>query len=420
MDYDAAWVYVCGTGIAFVDCSDLKYTYGTPITDLAGYNLYYGTASGNYTQNINVGNVTTYTTSNLATGTYYFVATAYNTAGKESAYSNQVTKIVTMQYTLTITDNGTGAGKVTSSPAGINCGTVCSEAVNAGSVVTLTAAPTSPATFTGWSGGGCTGTGTCSFTLNANTSVTATFVVSAYAITATAGTGGAITPSGNTTVNSGGSQTYTITPSAGYSVGSVTVDGASVGAPPFTYTFSNVTATHTITATFNVNTRLTVAETSFSANNLTVILVDNSTGGSSITVNWGDSSAVSIGNAGGTFTHTYTAANTYTVVHTATLQGVSARDNLSVTVPAKFTVSGTVTNKAGSPLSSVSLALNINGLTKGLTSTDSNGKYTFVNVVPGAYSITAIKNGYTFANPAANNVQVSTGNLAGVAISSSN
>jgi hypothetical protein len=66
---------------------------GTPLTDLAGYKIYYGLSSGNYSQNINVGNVLTYTVRNLlANITYYFVATAYDLSGNESAYSNEVFK----------------------------------------------------------------------------------------------------------------------------------------------------------------------------------------------------------------------------------------------------------------------------------------------------------------------------------------
>ena len=68
---------------------------GTSLTDLNGYKIYYGTAPGNYTQNIDVGNVTTYNFTNLTDGqTYYFVATAYNSARVESSYSNEVTKII--------------------------------------------------------------------------------------------------------------------------------------------------------------------------------------------------------------------------------------------------------------------------------------------------------------------------------------
>lgn len=80
---------------------------------------------------------------------------------------------------LTVAKSGTGTGTVTSSPAGINCGSTCSANFNSGSTVTLTAAPTGGSTFSGWSGGGCTGTGACSVTLNSATTVTATFAAAA-------------------------------------------------------------------------------------------------------------------------------------------------------------------------------------------------------------------------------------------------
>ena len=60
-------------------------------TDLAGYNIYYGTASHDYTHRINVGNVTEYTVLDLDDdGTYYFAATAYDRDGNESAYSEEL------------------------------------------------------------------------------------------------------------------------------------------------------------------------------------------------------------------------------------------------------------------------------------------------------------------------------------------
>ena len=172
---------------------------GTPLTDLAGYKIYYGTASGSYTQNVDAGNVTTYTFNSLNDGqTYYFVATAYNLARFESSYSNEISKIIpssTQTYTLSVTKAGTGTGVVTSSPAGINCGSDCTEVYTAGTVVTLTAAPDSSSTFGGWSGA-CTGTGTCSVTMNGAKNVTATFILKTYSITASAGNGGSISPIG--------------------------------------------------------------------------------------------------------------------------------------------------------------------------------------------------------------------------------
>jgi len=78
-----------------------------------------------------------------------------------------------LTYTLTVTKKGPGT--VSSSPAGISCGSTCSASYASGSAVTLTAVPGRGARFNGWSGGGCSGTGKCTVTLNAAMSVTASF-----------------------------------------------------------------------------------------------------------------------------------------------------------------------------------------------------------------------------------------------------
>lgn len=70
-----------------------------------------------------------------------------------------------------------------------------------------------------------------------------------HTITASAGTGGSISPSGAVSVTDGGSKTFTITADSGKVIKDVKVDGTSVGAVS-TYTFSNVTADHTIAAEF--------------------------------------------------------------------------------------------------------------------------------------------------------------------------
>lgn len=72
----------------------------------------------------------------------------------------------------------------------------------------------------------------------------------AYTITASAGLNGSISPSGSVTVNQGSDKSFTITPDTGYSIDDVLVDGSSVGAVS-SYTFTNVTQNHTISATFN-------------------------------------------------------------------------------------------------------------------------------------------------------------------------
>ncbi len=88
---------------------------------------------------------------------------------------------------------------------------------------------------------------------------TATAGVTSYTITASAGANGTITPSGAVSINSGGSQTFSITPaSSGYQVASVLVDAISVGAVS-SYTFTNVTANHTIAATFASNASYNVS-----------------------------------------------------------------------------------------------------------------------------------------------------------------
>ena len=70
-----------------------------------------------------------------------------------------------------------------------------------------------------------------------------------YTIKATAGAGGSISPSGNVSVREGRDQTFTITPDKGYAVANVKIDGKSIGAAK-SYTFENVSRTHTIEAIF--------------------------------------------------------------------------------------------------------------------------------------------------------------------------
>ena len=84
---------------------------------------------------------------------------------------------------LTVTRSGTGAGSV-SGGSGMDCGTTCTRAYLPGTQVTLTAAPDDNSVFSGWTKivgliltGGCTGTDTsCSFAINADTTVDAAFV----------------------------------------------------------------------------------------------------------------------------------------------------------------------------------------------------------------------------------------------------
>ena len=144
-------------------------------------------------------------------------------------------------YTLTIIVAGTGGGVVTP--------TVGVYPYAYTETVKLEAKADDSSTFAGWSGAGCT---TALVKMDADRTCTATFNIKTFTIGATASANGSITPSGPQTVNYGASQTFTITPATGYDIADVGVDGDSKGALP-TYTFPNVTANHTITATFKVH-----------------------------------------------------------------------------------------------------------------------------------------------------------------------
>jgi uncharacterized delta-60 repeat protein len=81
----------------------------------------------------------------------------------------------TVEPVLTVNKSGSGQGIVSSVPSAIFCGSECSRAFEVGTTITLTASPFSGSKFTGWTGGGCSGTGACEITLNGDTNVTASF-----------------------------------------------------------------------------------------------------------------------------------------------------------------------------------------------------------------------------------------------------
>jgi hypothetical protein len=100
-----------------------------------------------------------------------------------------------------------------------------------------------------------------SYTFNnvmANHTIAVSFAVDTFTIDVSAGANGSISPSGSVTVNYDGSQAFTITPDAGYQISNVLVDSVSVGAVS-SYTFNNVTANHTIAATFSQTNVYTIS-----------------------------------------------------------------------------------------------------------------------------------------------------------------
>ena len=95
-------------------------------------------------------------------------------------------------YTLTGAKDGTGTGAVTSNDSAINCGASCGPVTyTSGTVITLSAIPTSGNHIAAWTGGGCSGTGsTCVVTVSENTTVTVTFDADATPFTITIDKGG--------------------------------------------------------------------------------------------------------------------------------------------------------------------------------------------------------------------------------------
>ena len=115
-------------------------------------------------------------------------------------------------------------------------------------------------TFTGWSGTGLDGENNMTVTIPTGSTGNRIYTAhwryngsghsySYYTIKATAGAGGAISPSGNVSVREGRDRTFTITPDKGYAVANVKIDGKSIGAVK-SYTFENVRRTHTIEVIF--------------------------------------------------------------------------------------------------------------------------------------------------------------------------
>ena len=161
--------------------------------------------------------------------------------------------------------------------------------------------------------------------VNQDHTIAASFAIDTYNITASAGVGGTITPSGEVPVAYGANQPFTIIPNAGFSITDVLVDGVSNGTIS-SYTFTNVVANgHTISATFALGSPPGTPVAAFTGTPLTgvapldVTFTDSSTGTSITNRRWdfGDGNisnyAVSTNPV-----HRYTSAGTYTVNLTVT------------------------------------------------------------------------------------------------------
>ncbi len=111
-----------------------------------------------------------------AEGTYPVSLTVTGPGGTDTETKEGFIQVsAPVQYTLTVEKTGTGTGLISSNPAGITCGDDCLERYVSGTSITLTARTNLDSTFTGWSGGGCTGTAPCTITLTQDATITASF-----------------------------------------------------------------------------------------------------------------------------------------------------------------------------------------------------------------------------------------------------
>jgi hypothetical protein len=96
---------------------------------------------------------------------------------------------------LSVTKSGNGTASVISTPAGISCGSTCAHSYNYGTSVQLRATPVTGWSFVGWTGGGCSGTDTCTVSMTQARSVTATFALIRETLNVTKSGKGSVTSS---------------------------------------------------------------------------------------------------------------------------------------------------------------------------------------------------------------------------------
>ncbi|CAK0755237.1 exported hypothetical protein [Gammaproteobacteria bacterium] len=158
-----------------------------------------------------------------------------------------------VSFDLSVAKTESGAGTVTSSPAGIDCGSTCSASFVSGAAVTLTATPYSGYVFSGWNGCTTDNGNTCTVITDISKVITVAFSQSIPKWTATAqvsGIGGTISPPSQT-VTDNDTASFTLTPNSGYGIASAA--GCNGGLSGNTYTTGPMVENCTVTVSFTPN-----------------------------------------------------------------------------------------------------------------------------------------------------------------------
>ena len=232
--------------------------------DLKGYIIYYGTASRNYSNSIDVGDTTLYTISGFQEGvTYYLAAKAYDYEDNQSGFSAELVHTIADQSSQNRNPD------TPSTPSGLSSGFHQTSYSFSTSAVDPDEDPLEY-NFD-WGDGAISGWGSTprshswsssgSFCVRAqardsygafsewSNCHTINITENTHTIAASANTHGSITPSGSILVTDGSTQTFTISPDQDHQILDVQVDGASLGAVN-SYTFNNITRDHAIIASF--------------------------------------------------------------------------------------------------------------------------------------------------------------------------
>ena len=252
--------------------------------------------------------------------------------------------------------------------------------------------------------------GTYTFSnVSANHSILANFVANSYGITATSGAHGTVTPTGTTNVYSGLGQSYTITPDVGYHVANVLVDGNSVGAVT-SYDFTNVTAIHTISATFAINTYNIVASVDYGSGTI------SSSGTTS--VNYGSSKTYTINpDAGYRINDIYVDGSLVSNSSSYTFSNVVADHTIMVSfVLSSYTINASVDFGSGT-ISSVGDTTVNSGGSKTYTITPNAG-YVINELYVDGNLVTSVSS-YTFSNVVADHTIMVSFSLGSYTISAS-